>query len=277
VNGVRAAKEENFLFSYNITSLTKAIRKAMNRERTNVGRSAYSDRVKSILLSCQTKEVASELVNDLKDFHRGTLHDEVEWIDIQEHAVKILSAQERIAFVTPDDFMHAGGVIDEAVVSGIEIVTIPERLRERISGQVDISGEPIRDLSQFVKELADSFEFKFVDKSDLTEQEKEIFELTEEIISLIGTKPCQIRQILISETMRRDPNSFVEAEGIWYPSEGQIVCKRSSLKSLSKYAGVLLHEVGHVSSGALDCSRQFELELTKILGIVAFKAINSTL
>ena len=33
VNGVRVAEEENFLFSYNITSLTKAIRKALNRER----------------------------------------------------------------------------------------------------------------------------------------------------------------------------------------------------------------------------------------------------
>ena len=29
-------EEENFLFSYNITNLTKTMRKALNRERTNV-------------------------------------------------------------------------------------------------------------------------------------------------------------------------------------------------------------------------------------------------
>ena len=48
INGVRIAEEENFLFSYNITSLTAAVKKALNRERTNVGRVAYAERVKSI-------------------------------------------------------------------------------------------------------------------------------------------------------------------------------------------------------------------------------------
>jgi hypothetical protein len=57
INGVKCAEEENFLFSYNITSLTKAIRKSLNRERTNVGRTAYSDRVKSILLCCKDKGI----------------------------------------------------------------------------------------------------------------------------------------------------------------------------------------------------------------------------
>ena len=57
VNGVKVAEEENFIFSYNITSLTKAIRKALNRERSNVGRSAYSERVKSVLLSCKSKRL----------------------------------------------------------------------------------------------------------------------------------------------------------------------------------------------------------------------------
>ncbi len=46
VNGVKVAEEENFLFSYNITSLNRAIKRALNRERTNVGRSAYTDRVR---------------------------------------------------------------------------------------------------------------------------------------------------------------------------------------------------------------------------------------
>jgi hypothetical protein len=38
VNGLRVAEEPNFLFSYNITSLTKALRAALNRERSNVSR-----------------------------------------------------------------------------------------------------------------------------------------------------------------------------------------------------------------------------------------------
>ncbi|MEM2914351.1 MAG: ATP-binding protein, partial [Candidatus Bathyarchaeia archaeon] len=107
VNGVKVAEEENFLFSYNITSLTSSIRKALNRERTNVGRSAYSDRVKSILLSCKSKEVAEYLANDLKEYNTGRMHDELKWIDVQEHAVKILNATKRVVFFTSNELMCA--------------------------------------------------------------------------------------------------------------------------------------------------------------------------
>lgn len=52
INGVRVAEESNFLFSYNITSLNAQIKKALNRERTNVGRTAYTGRIKDILKEC---------------------------------------------------------------------------------------------------------------------------------------------------------------------------------------------------------------------------------
>lgn len=57
INGLKIAEESNFLFSYNITALNKQIIKALNRERTNVGRSAYGDRIKSILTACNNSYV----------------------------------------------------------------------------------------------------------------------------------------------------------------------------------------------------------------------------
>ncbi len=47
--GVLASEEPNFLFSYNISSLTDPMKKRLNRERLNVGRTTYADRVKAIL------------------------------------------------------------------------------------------------------------------------------------------------------------------------------------------------------------------------------------
>ena len=85
-NGLCVAQEENFLFSYNIISPTASLRKALNRERTNVGRSAYTDRVKSILLACKTSQVADELAKDLANFERGTMQDELDWTDVSLHA-----------------------------------------------------------------------------------------------------------------------------------------------------------------------------------------------
>jgi hypothetical protein len=46
------------LFSYNITKLSAQLRRSLYRERSNVGRGAYSDRVKTILTACRPTAVA---------------------------------------------------------------------------------------------------------------------------------------------------------------------------------------------------------------------------
>lgn len=274
VNGVKVAEEENFLLSYNVTSLTSEIRKALNRERSNVGRSAYSGRVKSILLSCKGKEVAEYLVKDLKEYYTGEMHDELKWIDVQEHAVKILNATERVVFFTTEELMCATNMVDEAKMSGYKIVTIPENLKQRIQGSKDISGTLIRDLGQFYSEYNESFEFKFIDSSDLALPERRIFGKTNEILDLMGGKPRKIREIKISETMRKELRSFIEREGVWEESTGRIIIKRSQLKSIEEYSGTLLHEVAHAISGTTDVSREFEDELTRLLGIISSRALD---
>jgi len=273
INGVKVSEEENFLFSYNITSLTKKIRQALNRERSNVGRSAYSDRVKSILLSCKTKDVAEFLVNDLKNYSSGEMHDELKWIDVQEHAVKILNANEKVVFLTPDELITATNMVDEAKSGGYKIVTIPDNLEERIRGLKDFSGNSIKDLKEFYSEYEESFEFKFVKPNQLTENERKIFDNTNKIFSFIGGKPNIIKDVKISETMRKELGSFFEAEGVWDPKTKSIIVKRSQLKNIEKYAGTLLHETAHAVSGASDVSRDFEIKLTELLGKICGKII----
>ncbi len=79
VNGLRVAEEPDFLFSYNITSTSAALRKALNRERTNVGRTAYTDLIKNILRACQSPEVADLLTRDLAAFQSGTMRAFPNW------------------------------------------------------------------------------------------------------------------------------------------------------------------------------------------------------
>ena len=277
INGVKVAEEENFLFSYNITSLTKKIRQALNRERSNVGRSAYSDRVMSILLSCKNKEVAEYLVNDLKNFSTGEMHDELKWIDVQEHAVKILNAAEKVVFLTSQELMSSTHMVDEAKSGGYRIVTVPDNLKERISGMKDIAGNTIRDLGQFYKEYEESFEFKFVPPNRLSTSEKKVFDKTDKIFSLIGGRPRMIKEIKISETMRKELGSFIESEGLWEGATGGIIIKRNQLASVERYAGTLLHETTHAISDTEDVSRNFEIELTKVIGIITSKVLEGGL
>lgn len=265
INGIRVAEEDNFLFSYNITSLTATMRKALNRERTHVGRTAYTDRVKAILLSSKERKVAQLLVKDLEGYQKGTEHDEMKYQDVAVHACRILNASSRVVFVTPNQLQYDTMVIDNARRDGLEIVVIPDTISQKISGERDLSGNIIRDLHLYNKEWNDSFQFKFVKQEDLSEKELEIYKTTSKIFELIGGKPNEINEIVISETMRRE-DTGIEAIGLWEPDKNRIVIKRSQLHNLEAYAGTLLHETAHAKSGAGDVSREFESELTNLLG-----------
>jgi hypothetical protein len=268
INGVMAAEEEGFLFSFNITSITKAIKKALNRERTNVGRAAYSDRIKAILLASEEKEVSKKLVEDLKEYETGQMHDEVKWTDVSARAAKLLNESEKVVFFTPNDLLNKPDMVEKVKDEGYDIVTVPDTVREKISGQADASGDPIMDVTQFKEEWNSSFEFNFIDIHKLTESEKEIFDKTSMIFKLIGGRPVNINEIKISKTMRMEDYSSNEASGIWESSTGRIIIKRSQLRSLNDYAGTLLHEIAHAISGAPDVSSDFEKCLSNLLGKV---------
>ncbi len=124
----------------------------------------------------------------------------------------------------------------------------------------------MRDLGQYIKEWNDNFQFKFVEPKDLTKEEKDVFEKTDKIFAQIGGKPKEIKKILISETMRPD-SSFSDASGLWDGTN--IIIKRDQLKELRCYAGTLLHETAHAISGTSDVSRDFELVLTRIIGVIS--------
>ena len=215
INGVYVAEEENFLFSYNITDLTKKIKSALNRERTNVGRGAYSDRVVDILKQSQSELIANLLIEDLKRYSTGDMHEEVKRIDIQEHAVKILNIKGKNVFLTPEDTANNPMLVDEAKNAGFNIVYIPEKLKEKISGSKDIEGNTIIDLTGFIKKYSESFEYEFVERNDLTDHEKLILNQTDKIFNLIGGKPSEVAEIKITEKIKRDLSNFQEAVGVY--------------------------------------------------------------
>ena len=271
IKGVLAAQEESFLFGYNITSLTKQLTKALNRERSNVGRGAYTDRVKAILLASHSPIVAEAMMADLKEYSSGRIHDELRWVDVQEHAVKVLNANSRSVFLTATEMQDAPMMVEEARQGGFTVVQVPDVLKTRISGQLDISGNVIRDLGQFETEYNASFEYTFVKLGDLKARERQVYDTLPKILSLAGGKPPDVREIRISETLRAKSAIFGDAEGCW--DNGMIVLKRSVLQRVPSFAGTLLHELAHARSGAPDCNRQFEDGLSNIAGVVAGNAL----
>jgi len=273
VKGVLVAEEEEFAFSYNITSLTAAMNRALNRERTNVGRTAYADRVKAMLLDSDSRDVAETLADDLTRMEQGTSRDEVKWIDVAVHACQILNASEKVVFVTAEQRTSASSAINHALNDGYKAVTVPESIKERLRGMKDVRGNPVRDLDVYKQEFAESFEFTFVQRNKLSAVERAIFDMHEKVAKLVGGLPREVKEILISETMRPDFASTCDAAGLWEPANERIIIKRSELRSLEAFAGTLLHEITHARTGCDDVTREFENGLTVALGKTSARAI----
>ncbi len=270
VKGVRVATEEQFLFSYNITSTTAQLQRALNRERSNVGRTAYQDRVKAILLKSTSGAVAEQLVQDLTRIPAGTNHDEITWLDVQEQAVRILAAKAKTVFVSSQQMFTHGATIMEARGDGYKVVVVPDRLLARLPKLRDLNGNPILDIGGFVQVWNASFVYDFVDPSKLKRSERESWDILPDLLRLAGDHGRRVKEVRISNTMRLDEGAY-ETEGVW--DSPNIVVKRSVLDEPRHFARVVLHEIAHASSGANHGNLAFMAAIDDLAGLAAVAAI----
>jgi hypothetical protein len=272
VKGLLVAEEPSFLFSYDITDLNASLRRSLNRERSNVGRGAYSDRVKDILRACTDAAVVGPMTEDLARFASGGMHDELGWKDVAIHACKAMNTLGKVVFVTARQLGHAS--VAYARDDGYRPVIVPDDIARALSGSTDLAGNPMFDLRAFQEEWNDSFTFSFVDRAALTTMERTVYDLIPALLELaaIDLEEHGVEEILVSETMRLDEGGG-EVIGVWDGSTGQIVIRRDQLATAASFCGTLLHELEHAVSGAGDCTFAFEAALTERLGVIAEAAL----
>jgi hypothetical protein len=268
--GVLANEEPNFLFSYNITSLTDTMKKRLNRERLNVGRTTYTDRIKAILRSATSEEVHEALIIQLARRAFGDQADEMLWIEVTQHALNLMHQRAKVAYVTEEELQTRPDLVGAAKSDGLQVIVITEQQKQKAEAQVAAGGPELRTLDVYAREFNESFQYQFVDPTKLHPQEGAVFKLTPQILELVGVGPPRAPKVMISETMRI---TSTDTEGVWDSSIRAIVVKRPCLSAANRYAGTLLHEAAHATTGAPDVSRMLESVLTNYLGIVAAKAL----
>ena len=268
--GVLASEEPNFLFSYNITSLTEAMRKRLNRERLNVGRATYSDRVKAILKSAKSKAVEALLIGEVEKRATGNQADEMAWIEISQMALTLMNQEREVAYFTEQELETQPTYVESVKADGYQVVVVTEQQKVKLETQAQSGGPEVRTLGAYIQEYNASFQYKFVDPNELTRNERKVYDCTAKILSLIDIRAPKTPEIKISETMRVTSE---DTEGVWDSSLRAIVIKRTKLSSLEGYAATLIHEAGHATSGAHDSTREFERVLTDYLGKTAKAAI----
>ena len=55
----------------------------------------------------------------LKNYSTGQIHDELKWIDVQEHASKLLNANEDVIFLTSDELVRDPDMVEKAEMGDI--------------------------------------------------------------------------------------------------------------------------------------------------------------
>lgn len=276
INGIKVAEEENFLFSYNITSLNATLRKALNRERTNVGRTAYSDRIRAILLAAESEAVLSVFTDNLTQMSNGRQADELKWVDVQAHAVRHLSARKETVYVTPDEIQRSSGAILEVIRnSGKQPVFVTETVKQKIADTTDVNGRQISTIQSVVAQYNNSFQYEFVPYEELTTAEKVVFDLHHQLIRETHSG-VRSEQIKVAQTLRPDfpSDSF---GGVWDSEKELVIIRRDMLCDPAVFCGVLVHELTHADTGLGDIDREFETALSKWIGHFAWKSINTNI
>lgn len=269
INGVKVSEEKKFLFSYNITSLTSKMERAFNREKRNFGKEAYGGNVQKILLHCKNQDLLDLLVDDFIKRDEGNSHDEIKYTKIAIPICKIVDKLKKYIFFTKKRLENNASVVAEIKNRNLKTLTLPENLYN------NNELKSIKNLESFVDEMHKNFDFKFIDYSELTDSEKEIYNKKNEILALIGGKPQKVKEILISETMRKELSTNFEVVGLWIPEKKRIIIKRNQLKKLEYFSATLIHEIIHAVTELDDVTREFEDKLTELIGLISAKHIKN--
>jgi hypothetical protein len=270
ISGVLANEESNFLFSYNVTSLTEGMKKRLNRERLNVGRTTYADRVKAILKAACSETVEEALAAQVAARARGGQCDEMQWIEVSQRALNILHERAKVTYLTEEEVANHPDVVDNMRGDGYEVVIVDNAQKGKLEEQVEAGDDDLRTLEGYVDQYNESFNYEFVEPTGLRPDESAIFALTPALFGLIGIDRERAPRVLISETMRVGLDN---TEGVWDPTLGAIVIKRSRLTSITAYGATLLHEAAHAMTNAVDATRRFESVLTEYLGLTSTAAL----
>lgn len=266
INGVKVASEPNFMFDYNITHINKQIRKALNRERSNVGRTAYADTVKNILKSCKSDEVLVPLVDDLHCITMGLNKDETSWVDVASYAASVLNKSGDFVFMTAIQRSNLSNQqVEIFKESGKRLVIVTDAVFGKISGNVTT-------FNNIYDDYAESFKYDFVDYKDLSDAEKQVFNLKGLVIEFIKSHYKVCTDIVISETIRVNELG-TSTNGVY--DGGKIIIKRSVLSNPVLFCEVLAHELCHHQHGYFDNTRDFENDLSSMLGYSIYHCIRN--
>ncbi len=252
INGLKLSEEVNFAYSYNITKIDAKIKKSLNRERKNLGRSVYSKQIEKILMSSN--------IDDLKLLKDSYLIDEEKYDEYSWSEVKLmlLNSFDNIAIVTTDMIINNPDQIERMRSEGKMIKSVSSNTYLKVSSS-ELSFDTFDSLND---EYESSFTYDFVKIIDLNKQQKKNLEYAINIAELIGYKATfKSFDLKISKITQNDYDFNTVKFGHCDHQNKEIILNTKALKDKYESAMVLVHELTHAKTSCQDATRNFEQHL----------------
>lgn len=117
-------------------------------------------------------------------------------------------------------------------------------------------------------------EYSIVDIKCLTEQEENVWRMKNIILKCIGGLPDNVKRIQLAELISFEgPVHCVY--GRFRPMHKDIIISRHLLNLPEAFLATLCHELAHAKSDADDATREFEDELSNMLGNISYALVKS--
>jgi hypothetical protein len=173
VQGLLVDHQSEFEFSYNIKIKDSKLRKAMNRERKSLSKSAYSDRVK-FLLKKADGALLDRMISLYENQDKIKLKADLSYSEVKVYIeAKMKLAGKEIVNVTKKDLVKHHDVISNIELRGGKINIIPkDELDEMKSNLIEVNGKmsQIADIEKLSKNrkthIDDTIEFEGLDQSE---------------------------------------------------------------------------------------------------------------
>ena len=135
-----------------------------------------------------------------------------------------------------------------AQADGYRIVVVPEDIARSLGGLTDLDGNPMVDLDRYRDDWNESFSFTFVEPATMTASERAVFARTRRDRRARSHRPVQAEQSPSWSPRRCGSTTRAPGPRRLGTAERRIVIRRDQL-AIANYAGTLLHEIGHMTSG----------------------------
>lgn len=273
INGLKVSTEENFAFHYNILSIDKKIKKGLNRERMNLNRSIYSERIQKIILhSIKESNIYERFFENYIDEEQNN-YEELKWSNVLLEIIKQMNLKGEYVFVTQKIIRQNNSIITDIGNSDKRIIVVDEPIYQKITNEKDENDEYLTSFDNFIEEQRNNIEYDCVDIDDLSWHEREIFVSGKIIIDYFGNDKISFDCIQIANKIKI-PFEDRMPLGLSLREENKILILRSQLKSKKQFYATLSHEIIHFITGFADNTREFENELSRVIGDLFYRLID---